>query len=794
MSDPTAAPIERPSAPGSSVLTAAGILVVIVALYFGSDIFIPFTLAILLAFALTPIVNWLRRLRVPRVIAVMMAVSMAFMVIGGISLTVGSQLVQLAENLPTYQTTMRQKLQDLKLSGDGHGILDRLKDTFHAVTEDLSKPAETPGSTASRDEGPQAIPVIIESGDPKPLELLQAIGLPLIKPLAMAGIVIVFVIFVLLERDDLRDRFIKLVGRGDLQKSTEALNEAANRVSRYLLMQVIINLTYGIPIGVGLYLIGIPNAILWGLLAAILRFIPYLGPFLAALLPMAMAFAVDPGWSMLIWAAALFVVIELISNNVMEPWLYGASTGLSSLAIIMAAIFWTTLWGPIGLVLATPLTVCLIVIGRYVPHLDFLSVLLGSDPVLAPEERMYQRLLAGNSEEALEIAERYVEENSALSFYDQVALPALRIAEDDRQRNAGDLVHRRRIADGVVMIMQEIAEQEAGEEVEPEDEPEAADAQSTPARPANILCIGGRTELDRAASEIVSQVLADRGIASKVLAPMAVSQDAINQLELTGVDVVCLSYLTSRPQVFARYVCRRLKRRAPQLKIVVCFWNADSEAAVGEEAARKLGADALATTLNEAAQQIAAAAPQVEVETLEAPPIPENEQERLDALRQLGLTRARGAHFDALARRVADAFDTPIALVSVIDEEDQLWPGAVGLPEDLEASRKAVRALSICGHVVAANEVVVIPDVAKDARCAQNPFLLEKGIRFYAGAPLRSASGYPLGSLCVIDTKPRRFSARDRKLLQLIADELMSQVEAEYHRKHAAEGGDMAAE
>ena len=210
-------------------------------------------------------------------------------------------------------------------------------------------------------------------------------------------------IFVLLEREDLRDRFIKLAGAGDLQKSTQAINDAAARVSRYLLMQLVVNLSYGIPIGIALYFIGVPNAVLWGLLAAVLRFVPYLGPFLAALFPIALAIAVDPGWTMLFWVVGLFLMAELVSNNVIEPWLYGSSTGLSSLAIIMAAIFWTTLWGPVGLFLATPLTVCLVVIGRYVPQLEFLGVLLGSDPVLAPEERLYQRLLAGNLEEAVEI-------------------------------------------------------------------------------------------------------------------------------------------------------------------------------------------------------------------------------------------------------------------------------------------------------------------------------------------------------------------------------------------------------
>src|SRR6185312_302358 len=234
------------------------------------------------------------------------------------------------------------------------------------------------------------------------------------------------------------------------------INDAAARVSRYLVMQLIVNLSYGIPIGIALYFVGVPNAILWGLLAAVLRFIPYLGPFLAALFPIALAIAVDPGWTMLFWVIGLFLMAELVSNNVIEPWLYGSSTGLSSLAIIMAAIFWTMLWGPVGLFLATPLTVCLVVIGRYVPQLEFLGILLGSDPVLAPEEQLYQRLLAGNLEEAVEFAENYVDEYSSCELYDNVGIPALRLAENDRQRRTTDTNYRRLVADTAIFVVREV--------------------------------------------------------------------------------------------------------------------------------------------------------------------------------------------------------------------------------------------------------------------------------------------------------------------------------------------------
>jgi predicted PurR-regulated permease PerM len=781
MPDPVV-PSSVPSASaGSSVLTIGGIVLAIGALYLGRDIFIPFALAILLSFALAPVVGWLRRLKLPRVAAVIIAVSVAFAGIAGVSLIVGSQLVQLANNLPTYQQTIREKIRSLRASGQGGGIVDRVTTVIQDLSKELStpeKPAEQAGQGPEGHPASPPIRVTIDQPAAKPLEIIKTIVGPLLAPLATAGIVVIFVIFVLLEREDLRDRFIKLVGPGDLQKSTEALNDAASRVSRYLLMQLVVNVTYGVPIGVGLYFIGVPNAVLWGLLAAVLRFVPYLGPFLAALFPLALAFAVDPGWMMLLWVIGLFLVAELLSNNVVEPWLYGVSTGVSSLAIIIAAIFWTVLWGPVGLFLSTPLTVCIVVIGRYVPQLEFLGVLLGNDPVLAPEERFYQRLLSGNVEEAVDIAETYVDEKSSREFYDQVAIPALRLAENDRQRGTSDVSYRRVVADTALAVVREVeghVREPAGDrQAEAKVQEEAgASAPQTP-----ILCIAGRTELDRAAAEMVAQVLGERGLSVRVLPPISVSQDAIGQLDLDGVEVVCLSYVHPQPRVFARYVCRRLKRRAPDLRVAVCFWSTPAVSISGE-LTKQMAADAVVVSLEAAVTQISDwVVPHISA-PMQAPAIPDNEQARLTALHSLGFSASKGKHFDEIASRVAEAFGTPIALVSLIDGEHQLWPGAAGLPEKLDATRQAPRDTSICGHVVADESVLVVDDVTKDPRFAENPFLLENGIRFYAGAPLRTSSGFVVGSLCVIDTKPRTFSPKDQKLLQIIADELMAKVEAE---------------
>ena len=793
-----AAPQPVPNAQPASLFSAGGIVLAIGVLYLGRDIFIPFALAIMLSFALAPLVNGLRRLKVPRIAAVVFTVLFAFAVIGGISVLVGTQLFQLAEKLPTYQDTIRNKIRAIQSSSQDGGVVDKVTTAIKDLSKEISSPDKGPNPTvATSDSGKEPNPpvrVTVEQPAAQPLEILQTVVGPLLAPLATAGIVIVFVIFVLLERNDLRDRFIKLAGAGDLQKSTEALNDAARRVSRYLLMQLVVNLTYGIPIGVGLYFIGVPNALLWGLLATVLRFIPYLGPFLAALFPLALAFAVDPGWTMFLWVIGLFLTAELISNNFVEPWLYGASTGLSSLAIITAAIFWTVLWGPVGLFLSTPLTVCIVVIGRYVPRLEFLGVLLGNDPVLAPEERFYQRLLSGNVEEAVEIAEDYVDETSSREFYDAVAIPALRLAENDRQRSASDVSYRRVVADTALAVVREVGEHVL------ENKP-AADAgkvadkdadQTSPSTSFTVLCVAGRTELDLAASNMVAQVLEEHGIAAKTLPPISVSQNTIGQLDLSGVEVVCLSYVHPQPEVFARYVCRRLKRRAPKVKTIVCFWNTPPSTTETPEITTEKIADAAVVSLESAVNQIAEWVQQ-QIPNLERPThgvvqaalIPENEQARLTALHELGISAAKGSHFDEVAAKVAAAFNTPIALVSLVDGEHQLWPGAVGLPDKLNASRQAPRDISICSHVVLAESVLVIDDVSKDARFTDNPFLLENGIRFYAGAPLRTASGFVIGSLCVIDTKPRTFTEQDKNLLQIIADELMAKVEAE-----CARGGD----
>jgi predicted PurR-regulated permease PerM len=759
-----------PEPRASSLSTVAIVVLAIGALYFGQDILVPFALAILLSFALGPLVTRLRRVGLPRVPAVLLVVTLAFAGIGAFGLVVGGQLAQLASNLPTYQQNIAAKIRSAQAAAPGGGVIDRAASVLRELREEFEQ-GKAPAA------GPEAPVVRLEDPETSPLDVFRNVAGPLLGPIGTAGLVIVFVVFMLLEREDLRNRLIRLVG-GDLSLTTEAMDEAARRVSRYLVMQLLVNLTYGVPIGVGLYLIGVPNALLWGVLATVLRFVPYIGPFIAALFPIALSIAVDPGWGMLFSTIGLFLVVELVSNNVVEPWLYGSSTGLSAVAIIVAAIFWTTLWGPVGLFLSTPLTVCLAVMGRYVPHLRFLDVMLGSEPALSPAEAFYQRMLAGDPDEGLQIAHQFLKERPLAAFYDEVALPALRLAERDRQRRALAPERRAAITASVLTVVADLADHEepADDGGERTSQP-VGDPAPTGWSGESVLCVAGRSGLDMAAGAMLAQLLERRGIGTRVLPADAVSPEGVGGLDLGGVQLVCLSYLGGAAVAQARQAGRRLRRLAPETAILVGFWNNQVDEVKAENPASALGADLVATSLAQAVDQIAIRA----TASAEAPPmpapIPANEAERLEEIQRLGLLDTPPEpRFDRITRRLAKAFGVSTSLITLVDEHRQFWKSQTGLPEELAARRESPRGTSVCGHVVAADEVLVVEDVLKDKRFANNPFLREHGIRFYAGAPLRTEAGLAIGALCVIDTSPHTIGAPERALLQMLADEVMQEI------------------
>jgi hypothetical protein len=477
------------------------------------------------------------------------------------------------------------------------------------MLKDLSKEIDKPKVAASA-HGPSSIvnsgtsgsqapvPVEVRQPDPGALENLRTLISPLVHPLTTTGIIIIFVIFILLQREDLRNRLIRLAGSNDLQRTTAALDDAAGRLSRLFLTQLVLNGAFGVVIGIGLWFIGTPSAILWGILATVLRFVPYIGAVIAAAFPLALAVAVDPGWSMLLWTLALFLTVEPVLGHVIEPMVYGHSTGLSPVAVVAAATFWTALWGPIGLVLATPLTVCLVVLGRHVERLEFLDVMFGDRPALSPPEIFYQRMLAGDPAEAAEKAEQFLKERSLASYYDEVALKGLQLAQIDAERGALDPERLTKIRDAVREFAGDLADQDERPptKVNLTTDAEASSAVESVAENAAhenlpvvskedlpsdwlgehpVLCLAGRSLIDEAAAIMLAQLSTAHGLAARVEGAESLSSANVFRLETTGVVTVCLIYLDSSGPAHMRYSVRRLRRKLRKATIILGCWVKD---------------------------------------------------------------------------------------------------------------------------------------------------------------------------------------------------------------------------
>ena len=612
----------------SAVATAILAFIIITTLYFGREIFVPIALAILLSFVLAPLVGVLQRIRMPRGLAVVSVVIFAFVLIFAMGSLLATQLTQLAGDLPRYQSTISEKIQSFRETTAGRGTLERASGMLKDLSKELEKPKDAAAGTGSI-LSPKApapltpVPVEVRQPDPSALESLQSLISPLLHPLATTGIIIIFVIFMLLQREDLRNRLIRLAGSHDLQRTTAALDDAAGRLSRLFLIQLLLNGTFGVVIGLGLWLIGIPSAILWGILAAVLRFVPYIGAAIAAAFPLALAVAVDPSWSMLLWTIALFLVVEPIVGHVIEPMVYGHSTGLSPVAVVASATFWTALWGPIGLVLATPLTVCLVVLGRHVERLEFLDVMFGDRPALTPPEIFYQRMLAGDPTEAAEKAEEFLKERSLSSYYDEVALKGLQLAQVDAERGALDDERLTKIRDAVDEFTNNLSDQddrlppklrsttdaEATSAVESvaEDAPyEDLPVLSKGELPSEwqseypVLCVAGRSFLDEAAAIMLGQLSTAHGLAARVEGAEALSTANIFRLETTGVAVVCLVYMDASGPAHMRYSVRRLRRKLPRATIILGCWMKDMDPAGLELLRDGAKADLVAASLGEA--------------------------------------------------------------------------------------------------------------------------------------------------------------------------------------------------
>lgn len=574
--------LARPRITLAVLAAVAGVAAV---LHVGREVFLPLAIAVLVTFALSPMVTALRNRGLPPVSTVLVVVTLAFAVIGLFLLVVVTQLSQLMQELPAFQHNIMAKLDALQESGRGSGIFRRLANMVSAINTEIgaAMPAvpEDAGSTTVATR-----PLPVEVVEPRTaVELLRDLVVPLVSPIATAGLVIVVVIFMLLEREDLRDRFIRLLGSNDLHRTTRMLEEAGSRVANYLLIQLLVNVIYAAPIGLGLWLIGVPNALLWGLLTLVLRFVPYIGSVLAAAFPLFLAFAVSPDWSAVLWTAALFAVVELLTSNVIEPWLYGARTGVSPLAIIVAAIFWTWIWGPLGLVLSTPLTVCLVVLGRHVPQFALFDILFGDEPVLAPHSRLYQRLLVGDAVESTLRAEEALEEAWLAEYYRDVGLPALLLAHADYERGVLTREREDRLAESALrlvrdlepVVAEELAELRTGARA---DETVAAEEAETPLSNAGpdglgrrIACIGGRSRLDDVAAAMLAQTMAAEGAQVAEFSHADLMPARFATLVAAPVDCVVLNFLDSEPSRASLLHIRRIKRAAPQLRVGVVIWE-----------------------------------------------------------------------------------------------------------------------------------------------------------------------------------------------------------------------------
>jgi predicted PurR-regulated permease PerM len=594
----------------------ASVTVVLAGLYWARVVLLPVSLAVLLTFVLNPVITILHRWGVPRVVAVTLVVVLAFVGLGGVGWVVTRQLTTLAGELPRYRENLKGKVSDLRQLGKG-GVVEKLQETAQEVVDELQKEEPSAGGRAAAPEArrepsttaplrPTTPPAAVPE-KPVPV-VVQAPSIfwqlpTLLEPLATAGLVVVLVIFMLLTYGDLRSRLIRLVGSGRLPIATQALDEAGQRISHYLLMQSIINGSYGGAVGLGLFLLGVPYATLWGFLAALLRFIPYVGPAAAAFLPSALSLAVFPGWVQPLLVIALIVALELASNLVMEPLLYGQSAGVSAVALLVAVAFWTWLWGPVGLFLATPLTVCLGVLGKYVPQLEFLGVLMGDEPVLEPHVRYYQRLLAKDQHEAAGLAEDYRDEYGPDALYDALLIPALVMAKRDREQEALTAEDLHAFVQATRAIIEDLELRPASPTPAT-----AADAviqvDAAPPTVVRILGCPARDEADELALVMFRQRLDPTRYALEVASAEALTAEVLTLVEQHSAELICIAALPPEAMTPTRYLCKRLRARFPSCKIAVGCWGLTEDVEANLAALRSAGADEVGMTLEESRNQV----------------------------------------------------------------------------------------------------------------------------------------------------------------------------------------------
>jgi predicted PurR-regulated permease PerM len=567
-------------------LTFAGCVLVVAVLYVAQAVLVPFALAVLLTFVLTPPVSWLERW-IGRVPAVLTMVTLVFVILGLAGWGLARQADYLADDLPRYRVNILAKIADVRGAGKG-GSVEKLQETIDDIKTDLEG-LEAP-SSASR-------PVVVNAERVAGFSGFAWLG-PIVGPLTTAGLVLVMVIFMLLERRDLRDRLIRLFGHGQLAITTRAFDEAGTRVSRQLLMQSLVNVAYGLVAWVGLYLLGVPYPFVWAALGAALRFIPYLGPVLGAGAPILVSLAALDGWAGPLWVIGLFLLLELFTNLVLETVLYAGAAGVSQVALLVSVAFWTWLWGPLGLLMATPLTVCLVVLGKHVPGLDLVGTLMADTPALAADYGYYQRLLARDQSEAADLIERHIKTEAPTSVYDALLLPALNYAERDRLEQRLSADEETAVIDATRELLSDAAEsiRRAGSTVPVP--PEAADL-AGPRAPLRVLGYPTNGAADELALAMLAHLLADVPIAVEITSARLQASELIALVQAQEVSVVCLADLPPSPPSKTRYLVKRLHAALPDVRILVGRWGPPGLADESTQRLTDAGATLVALTLAE---------------------------------------------------------------------------------------------------------------------------------------------------------------------------------------------------
>jgi predicted PurR-regulated permease PerM len=583
-------------APSDQFVKAAwavgAIAVVVAALYLAKGVLVPLTLAVLLSFLLSPVCDWLERRGLGRIPAVLATAMLGSAVLGIAAWMAVIQMTALAPKMPEYQENLQARLH--AVNDYFIAALSKMTRTAEEIGQDLPK-AEQAGVPQGTDENPYSVRVL--SPPASPVQILGGTFGTLLEWLGSAGIVIILVVFFLVRREDLRDRFIGLMGTGQVTVTTQMLEDAATRVSRYLSVLFVLNATFGLAAGISLYFIGVPNAVLWGILAATLRYVPYIGQWIAAAPPICLAMAISTGWLTPVLTLGLFAVLVLFWGSVLEPWLYGKGTGVSAVAVLVAAVFWTWLWGIVGLLLATPLTVCLLVIGKHVPRLSFLHILLGNEPVFETNRRIYQRLLAGDQEEATELFEDETRSRPLVDVYDTLLIPALALAETHW--------HRRELDEGrhnfILQSLKEMIHDAASGQQELQAN-EGVDDGNSP-RPC-ILCLPARDEADEIAAMMLAQLLATGECFVQSVSFTVSAGELVDVVQRRKPDVVCISATPPAAVMHARHLCNHVRGRFPEVPVVVGLWNAQGD--LSKVKTRIGGGETtrVVTTLAEAQEQV----------------------------------------------------------------------------------------------------------------------------------------------------------------------------------------------